>query len=128
MSKTFVIADVGFGVLFLFAAVVQYNDPDPLRWIAIYLTAAIVSFWSARGNVPQYLALSLLAVAAVWAASLVPAVMRQLPSLFDLAGSFQMMAPGVEETREFGGLSITAAWMGSVAVRRARALRRAGAT
>jgi Transmembrane family 220, helix len=26
-------------VLFLFAAVVQYNDPDPVRWMAMYLAA-----------------------------------------------------------------------------------------
>jgi Transmembrane family 220, helix len=125
MSKPFVIADLFFGLLFLFAAAVQYNDPDPLRWMAIYSAGAAASFWSAAGSVPRHFVWGVLGVAVVWALSLLPAVVHQLPSLFDLTGSFQMMAPGVEETRECGGLLITAAWMGGIAVRRARALRRA---
>jgi len=125
MSKAFAIADIVFGLLFLFAVIVQYNDPDPIRWMAIYLAGAVASFWSARGNVPLYFVWGVLAVAVVWAATLVPAVVRQMPSLFDLAGRFQMMSPGVEETRECGGLLITAAWMSSVGVRRARAIKRA---
>ena len=29
--------------LFVFAAVVQYNDPDPWLWIGVYLSVALIS-------------------------------------------------------------------------------------
>jgi len=32
-----------FALLFLFSAVLQYNDPDPLLWMAIYGVAALVT-------------------------------------------------------------------------------------
>ena len=32
-----------FAILFLISAVLQYNDPDPLLWIAIYGIATIVT-------------------------------------------------------------------------------------
>jgi hypothetical protein len=39
-----------FAVLFLLGAVVQFNDPDALVWIFIYLTAASVSVLCALGK------------------------------------------------------------------------------
>ncbi|MGB5499088.1 MAG: transmembrane 220 family protein [Maribacter sp.] len=32
-----------FAILFLISAVLQYNDPDPLLWMAIYGMAALVT-------------------------------------------------------------------------------------
>ncbi len=43
MKNLFKILGGIFALLFLVSAIVQYNDPDPYVWIAIYLLAAIVS-------------------------------------------------------------------------------------
>ena len=36
-------------VLFLLCACVQFNDPDPIAWTSVYLTAAITLEMAARG-------------------------------------------------------------------------------
>lgn len=98
--------------LFLFAAGVQHNDPDSLRWIAIYLAAALVGCWvfidRVRWPVPALVA----AVALAWAASLAPGVAGRVGDLF---AEWEMANPAVEVTREVGGLLIVAAWMAVVA-------------
>ncbi|MBM52123.1 MAG: hypothetical protein CL485_03855, partial [Acidobacteria bacterium] len=43
-SKTAKLGVGTIGVLLVFAAVVQYNDPDPYAWLVLYLAAAGVSF------------------------------------------------------------------------------------
>lgn len=45
------ILGVIFGLLFLLFAVFQYNDPDPLLWISIYLIAAALSVAAGFGRV-----------------------------------------------------------------------------
>ena len=101
----------------MFSTLVQYNDPDPLRWMLIYGSAALISGWAAAAKVRLVIPGVVAAVALLWAATLVPSVARQLPSLLDLTGSMKMMAPGVEETREAGGLLFVASWMIAVAWR-----------
>ena len=62
------------------------------------------------------------ACAGVWATILAPeALERFTPG----AGTFEMMSPEVEVTRELGGLLIVAAWMVAIAVAAHRAKRRA---
>ena len=39
--KVFAIANGIMAAMFLLSAVLQYNDPDPLRWIALYAAAAL---------------------------------------------------------------------------------------
>ena len=97
---------------FTFSAAVQYNDPDPLPWMAIYGTAAAASAWAAlkaRGY-PWALSALVGAVALVWGLSLLPQVVGKvrLPELF---ASWEMRSPRVEVAREAGGLLIVAAWM-----------------
>ncbi|WP_067037373.1 transmembrane 220 family protein [Allomuricauda sp. CP2A] len=43
METFFKIFAVVFALLFGYAIVVQFNDPDALKWILIYLTAAVAS-------------------------------------------------------------------------------------
>lgn len=43
--------------VFVVFAVLQYNDPDPIVWIPIYLYAALLSVWYYRGGVPNALLL-----------------------------------------------------------------------
>ncbi|MDF0717512.1 transmembrane 220 family protein [Muricauda sp. 334s03] len=43
METFFKIFAVVFTLLFGYAIVVQFNDPDALKWVLIYLTAAVAS-------------------------------------------------------------------------------------
>jgi hypothetical protein len=113
----FAIASGTFAAFFLFSTVVQYNDPDPLRWMLLYGSAAVVSAWAAAARLRPLVPLVIAAPALLWAMTLAPSVARQLPSLLDLTGSLKMMAPGVEETREALGLMLVAIWMAAIAWR-----------
>ena len=97
--------------LFAFAAAVQFNDPDPLRWIAIYGAAcalSLVVFF--RRRVWPAAALTVCVVAVAWAALIAfggPAV-SEYRRMFD---AWEMKSPSVEEAREASGLLIVAVWM-----------------
>jgi hypothetical protein len=103
------------GALFLLGAVVQYNDPDPLRWAAIYLVAAIACGLAATGRGHWAVPAGVGAVAAAWAATLAPSVLGQVvPS--ELVGAWEMKDARVEVGREMYGLLIIAAWMAVIAI------------
>ena len=96
------------GTLLVFAAVVQYNDPDPYAWLVLYLAAAGVSFaalwFPDLWKLPAVVAVGAL----VWAATLVPTVTQT--SFPDLFQSWEMMSREMEEGREFWGLLSVASW------------------
>lgn len=92
--KTFaVLAALSFG----YFASLQFNDPDPIRWIAVYTGAAIVSATSVFVPVPGWAFGVLASVAGLWAATLVPEILY--------TGVFS----GNEPEREFGGLVLVVA-------------------
>ena len=114
------IVSVVMFLTFALAAFVQWNDPDPLLWIALYLLAALFSLAAAAGRFwlwPSVAALALYAAG----------VLLLLPALADARGSavtsWKMRDASDEEAREALGLAICAAWM-VVLVVRARAERR----
>jgi|TARA_B100001750_G_C15155345_1_gene421660 hypothetical protein len=96
------------GTLLVFAAVVQYNDPDPYAWLVLYLAAAGVSFaalwFPDLWKLPAVVAVG----AFIWAATLVPTVTQT--SFPDLFQSWEMMSREMEEGREFWGLLSVASW------------------
>ena len=103
--------------LFAFAAAVQYNDPDPARWMAIYLAAAAFCVAAARPLAGSAAvrsaaalvgALALLGAAGIWAGVDHPLVPWRM---FD---QWEMKDLAVEETREIFGLLIVVAWMALV--------------
>src|SRR5262245_30552355 len=109
-------------VLFAFAAAVQFNDPDPIRWIAIYSAACALSLlvFVNRRLVPA-VPLAVFVVALGWAAAIAfggPAA-SEYGHMFD---SWEMKSPSVEEAREASGLLIVAVWMGVLFVRGVRPL------
>jgi hypothetical protein len=120
-------ANAFMAMLFVLATVVQYNDPDPLRWMALYGAAAVLSAWSAaRPRAVSSWAPALLGlVALTWGALLGLGVAGQV-RFADLFRSWHMEQERVEEAREAIGLFIVAAWMAVLAlgpfVREARAL------
>lgn len=107
-SKTAKFGVGTMGVLLVFAAVVQYNDPDPYAWLVLYLAAAGVSFaalwFPVSWKIPVVVAMG----AFVWAATLVPTVTQT--SFPDLFQSWEMMSREMEEGREFLGLLSVASW------------------
>ena len=97
--------------LFLLAVVVQWNDPDPLQWMAIYGAAlAICLMVATRGRVAIAAPLVVMAVALVWGV----VTMGDVPTaatythMFD---AWEMKSISVEEAREASGLLIVAGWM-----------------
>ena len=98
-------------LLFVLAASVQLNDPDPLVWISLYLLAAMFCVAHAFQKLPSYWAAAFALVASLWALTLVPTFWGQV-SLTDVFGYVGMKTEEVEVAREFGGLMIVAVWMG----------------
>ena len=96
---------------FLFSVAVQYNDPDPIRWMLVYGLAALACVLKLRGRLSWYFPAALGAAALVWAASIAPRVIGKT-TFGDMFQSFHMINAIVEEAREMGGLLIVAAWMG----------------
>ena len=106
-------------LLFTLGAVVQVNDPDPLRWIAVYALAAVACLLSLLRRIHWTLPTVLGTVALAWALTLAPRVVGRVP-FGEMFGAFEMRSVGVEESREMYGLLIIAAWMATLALRARR--------
>jgi hypothetical protein len=66
-------------LLFLFATAVQYNDPDPLRWMAIYGLAGFVSLQAARARLTPHWGLVVVGLVALgWAALIGPTIVGKV--------------------------------------------------
>ena len=111
-------ASLIFSVLFLISAVLQWNDPDPWRWAAIYLAAAAVSGWAWRTRVPRWAPFLVAAVTLAWAAVLAPAAFADF-RFSDLAREMKAGTPAIELSREWLGLILIEAWMIAVGLGRA---------
>ena len=112
-------------LLFAVAVAVQYNDPDPVRWMALYGAAFVIALMAAvRGRGPIVAAAGVGAVALVW--GLYWAVTSGTPlTLYEhMFDSWEMKNTSIEEAREASGLFIVAIWMAIVAAQsRKQALR-----
>lgn len=97
-------------VLFIVMAGMQYNDPDPMRWVAVYGAAAIASLLGAFGRLPVLVPAVIGAGALAWALLLVPDVMGKV-AVGDLFETVEMQNKAVELGREMGGLLVVVAGM-----------------
>jgi hypothetical protein len=104
--------------LFAVAVAVQYNDPDPLRWMALYGAACLVAVLVAvRGTVARATPIVVGTIALIWSgywASTSAAALRIYIHMFD---AWEMKNTPIEEAREASGLLIVALWMAIVAFR-----------
>ena len=97
--------------LFLFAVVVQYNDPDPVRWMAIYGAACVISIVAAkRGGVPRWAPIVVFVLALGWSIEIMTGV-RTLNVYAHMFDAWEMKSAPIEEAREASGLVIVAIWM-----------------
>jgi hypothetical protein len=98
-------------VLFLFAAVLQYNDDDDvLRWTAIYLIAAGCCVCAAVGKLKWWLPILVAAVCAAWAAVYVARGLWSMP-LSEAFAEWETKSPRVIQVRDMFGLLVIAVWM-----------------
>lgn len=99
-------------LLFFFSAALQYNDPDPIQWMAIYVAAGVISVLAAgsRRRMPWYVPALVGFAALVWALTIAPHALAWNP-LRHMFDSWEMKNVIVEENRETMGLFIVTAWM-----------------
>lgn len=105
------IFNIIFCVLFIVAAALQYNDPDPYVWIPIYLYAALLCYLAAKRKYNPLLYVLGLVVYAGYAVYLFFDKTGVLSwakehNAESIAQSMKATEPWIEETREFGGLLI----------------------
>jgi hypothetical protein len=101
-------------LVFALAAFVQWNDPDPLPWIALYALAALLSLAAAAGRFWLWPSVAAAGLYLVGVLSLLPALADARASAFT---SWKMRDVSDEEAREALGLAICAAWMVVLIVR-----------
>ncbi len=94
-------------VLFAVSAAVQWNDPDPLYWMALYGIALLLSSTAALGRVPLWPNAAALVLFTALAARALPAL---LAAREEALTHWHMMSPGDEVAREAGGLLLCAVW------------------
>jgi hypothetical protein len=96
-----------FAALFALFAAVQYNDPDPWHWMALYLFVAGVCGFAAFGKTSKYVLWLGLAVCAVWLALTAHDFVEWLrmgsPSI---VSEMKATEPHIELTREFLGVAV----------------------
>lgn len=108
-----------FGLLaFAFAgfAGLQSNDPDPARWMAIYVAAMIACVFVDDTVHARWIPGGIAAVALVWAMTIVPGVLAEA-ELADLVRTMKH-ENHAEEARELSGLLIVAVVMTAAALQR----------
>ena len=112
-----------FGLLFAVGAGLQLNDPDPARWICMYLAAFLACLCWRRSRYAWAVAGVVAVSAVVWALAMAlstsewvrPAAMLQ---------PMETHGGPVEEGRELVGLGIIAIWMVWLAIAGWRSTRR----
>ncbi|HJU75515.1 MAG TPA: transmembrane 220 family protein [Gemmatimonadaceae bacterium] len=122
--RMWVAADTLFLLLFALSVVVQWNDPDPFVWMAIYGAAAVACALSLARKLPRWLPMLIALIAILWSLTFVPRVLGKVPFL-DMFQTWEMNDIGIEESREMYGLLIVAAWMLVLAWRQRRLTQRA---
>jgi hypothetical protein len=101
-------------LMFLLSVAVQYNDPDPIRWMSVYGAAAVACVLEIRRKTPLWLPLVLALVAFIWALSI--GYVSHNDAVAAMFAQWEMKNIHVEETREMYGLTIVWVWMLAVAV------------
>jgi len=103
--------NIVFIVLFVVAAALQYNDPDPYIWIPIYLYGALICYQALKKKFNLVLYFIGFLVYGAYALYLFFAKTGVLSwamqhNAENIVKSMKATKPWIEETREFGGLFI----------------------
>ncbi len=96
--------------LFLFSAALQYNDPDPLLWIALYLSVAVICGFAAFKQYNRWAILLVMAACIYELSTLYPAFSQWIDDgMPSITESMKASSPHVELVREFLGVAISLA-------------------
>lgn len=98
------IINVVLTILFLLFAFFQFNDPDSLSWVILYIYVAIISGMAIFGRYNLALILPGVAIFAVYFIYLLPSVFEFLSSGESLMNRMDAEKMYIEQTREAGGL------------------------
>ena len=110
------IANFLWAAMFTFAAIVQYNDPDPLRWIGIYVAAFLTCLlWELR-LLPRAIAIAVTLTTLGWGAWTLLHTRLTSP-VGEALTDWNMHEGGSEELRESIGLFLVASWCAVLAWR-----------
>jgi hypothetical protein len=123
VSRELRIASGVMAVLFAVSVAVQYNDPDPLYWMAIYGCALLLAIQSAAGRTPLLPNAIALALYVVLAARALPDLLAGREEAFT---HWHMLDARDEVAREAGGLLLCALWSAVQTTFAVRARRAAG--
>jgi hypothetical protein len=100
--------------LLAFAAALNFNDPDAVRWVAIYGAACAVSIATVFGaDLPVAAPAAVAVIALVWGVVLA-ARGPGFEAYTHMFETWEMKSPTIEVAREACGLFIVAAWMAVV--------------
>lgn len=102
-------------VVFLSFAIMQLNDPDPLRWMLMYGLVALVSMFAGQGrHCRDDVLLGGLVACVFWTLFLLPEFISWVQiGMPTITGSMQAEEPHIEYTREFFGLLLCGAVLGT---------------
>ncbi len=100
-----------FAALFIFSAIIQYNDPDPVLWILLYGYGAFLSLMAFRGKFSRLatgLGLLVYSIYAIYLFFVTEGVADWLQkhNAASITGSMKAESEWIENTREFFGLFI----------------------
>lgn len=96
--------------LLLVCVALQYNDPDPVRWMVMYGAAAITSATLPHEKQLVPLGYAIAAIALVWSLVLLVGVWGKV-DVGDIVEKMSEKGGAVEEERELGGLAIAGLWI-----------------
>ena len=100
-----------FCLLFVFSAVLQYNDPDPYIWMPIYLYGAVLCWMAFRHKYypkAYLIGIFIYLTYAIYLFFAKDGVLEWINkhNAEDIAATMKAQKPWIEETREFFGLVI----------------------
>lgn len=103
--------NIVFVVLFIIAAALQYNDPDPYIWVPIYLYGALLCYKAIQQKYNPLLYIPGLLIYSAYAIYLYldkTGVLTWVTkhNAENIAETMKASKPWIEETREFFGLLI----------------------
>ncbi len=105
-----------FLIVYLLCAAVQYNDPDTILWISLYLAAASMCIAEFRPQPPRWPPRIMALISVVWIGTLIPGIVGQV-SLDDIFTSMSMTTNAMEQAREIGGLLLVGLWASALIYR-----------
>lgn len=110
MGTPLKIANILMAALFVVGAIVQWNDPDPAGWIAIYVAAALACGAAGRASWAVYVAVITAVAGVAWGGR----IASEMPRWVTPTQMFEPMESrggAVELAREVWGLGIIVLWM-----------------